>query len=213
MEPIETISGKAGLEARIYQDEDPESPRGWDNLGRIATVHLRNSRLTDESEGHLPEDLSGWDAVERYLERERGAAIILPVFMYDHGGVAISTSSFIGRAQHASWDSGQVGFIYATRAAILKEYSVTRITAGTKAKVIKVLEGEIETFNQYISGDVFGYQIVKPCPTCGQENSDVLDSCWGFYGLDYARKEATSALEAAARGSLAWYEKHNKEKA
>jgi len=208
MEPIETISGKAGLEARIYQDEDPKSPREWDNLGKIATVHLSRYSFADKGEASLPDYLvggvlnshpRGWDAVEQYLRRERGAAIILPVFMYDHGVQSISTRSFLGRAQHAEWDSGQIGFIYATRAAILKEYSVTRITAGTKAKVIKVLEGEIETFNQYISGDVFGYQIVKPCPTCGQENSDVLDSCWGFYGLDYARKEATSALEAAAK--------------
>jgi hypothetical protein len=199
MDFIETIKGKKGLVANLYQDADPSNPREDDNLGRIATVHLRNHRLTDSDEDFLPEDLSGWEAVERYLMRERDAVVILPVFMYDHSGVAISTRSWIGRAQHADWDSGQVGYIYATRKAILKEYSIAKILPTFKAKVKSLLEGEIETFNQYIQGDVYGYQIVKPCPTCGAESSDGLDSCWGFYGLDYARKEAKSALEAAAK--------------
>ena len=37
--------------------------------------------------------------------------IILPLNLYDHSMLRMSTGSFLGRAQHAEWDSGQVGCI------------------------------------------------------------------------------------------------------
>ncbi len=37
---------------------------------------------------------------------------ILPLYLYDHSGISMSTGSFLGRAVHAEWDSGQVGYIY-----------------------------------------------------------------------------------------------------
>ena len=48
--------------------------------------------------------------------------LILPLNLYDHSGLSMSVSSFIGRAQHAEWDSGQVGWIYATADSIRAEY-------------------------------------------------------------------------------------------
>ena len=41
--------------------------------------------------------------------------LMLPLYLYDHSGLAMSTESFSGRAPHAEWDSGQVGWIYVSK--------------------------------------------------------------------------------------------------
>lgn len=201
LEPIETIAGTGGLSARIYQDDGPHNPRKNDNLGRIATINIRRHEIRDKGEDFLPDDLSGWEDVERYLVRERGAVVILPVFMYEHSAMAISTESFIGRAHHAEWDSGQVGFIYATRQDIIGNFMVKRLTKGILKLTRDNLVGEIETFNQYIQGDVYEYRVVREtkCPKCGHVEEESLDSCGGLYGLSYAKKEAMAALEACEK--------------
>lgn len=198
---IETLKGPGRLYAHMYEDESPESPRDWDCLGRIATVRLRRHRLHDTDEAYLPEDLGSWDKVETYLRVERDAAVILPVFLYEHSGTAISTGSFIGRAQHAAWDSGQVGFIYATRARILAEYKAKKMTKEVLALAKKCLETEIETFNQYIQGDVYFYQVIKEtkCDKCGHIEPECVDSCGGLFGYKYAKEQAIAAMEAAAK--------------
>lgn len=49
---------------------------------------------------------------------------ILPLFLYDHSGVSMSTGSFVGRVPHAEWDSGQVGYIYMSKETALKELAM-----------------------------------------------------------------------------------------
>jgi hypothetical protein len=56
-----------------------------------------------------------------------------------------------------------------------------------------VLEGEIKDYDQYLTGDVYGY-VVK------DEAGDRVDSVWGFFGLEYARSEAQAALAWASNG-------------
>ena len=54
------------------------------------------------------------------------------------------------------------------------------------------LRGEVEAFDQYLRGDVYGVivQRVKRDEDGDEVDTEELDSCWGFYGLDYAREEA-----------------------
>jgi len=68
---------------------------------------------------------------------------ILPVYMYDHSGITINTKPF-----SCMWDSGQVGFIYAT-----KEHCNRLGVNFTEAE--KILEGEIQLLDQYLTGDVW----------------------------------------------------------
>ena len=46
---------------------------------------------------------------------------ILPLYLYDHGGISMSTGSFVGKAPHAEWDSGIVGYIYIDKETALKD--------------------------------------------------------------------------------------------
>ena len=96
--------------------------------------------------------------------------VILPLFLYDHSGLSISTGSFVGRAVHAEWDSGQVGYIYADRKAIEKTYGA--VNSETLRQAGKVLEGEVECYDLYLRGECYGYRLFKD----GEEE----DSCWGF---------------------------------
>lgn len=162
---------------KIYQDQDPVSPREWDNLGVMLCFHKVYS-LGDKINLKSSE-FGGWDEVKEYLKKNEGAKVILPLFLYDHSGLTMKIGSFNGTLPqgHAHFDSAQVGFIYATRKAIKKEKLTIK-----KAK--DVLEGEVEVFNQYLQGQVYGYSLVelKKCETCGNISEEVKDSCGGYYG-------------------------------
>jgi hypothetical protein len=115
------------------------------------------------------------------MEEAEKVAIILPVYLYDHGGLAMSVGGF-----SCPWDSGQVGWIYVTLEDVRKEYSCKRVTKAIRDKVIRMMTQEVETYSEYLGGFVYGFIIETP-------DGDNVDSCWGFYGLDYAKKEATDS--------------------
>lgn len=155
----------------IKQDSSPESPRSWDNLGTCLFFH-RNYDFGDKVDLKFSEwDLSTLARVRVALEKYHNAVVVLPVYMYDHSGQTINTTGFSCR-----WDSGQLGFIFATRKDLLEEYGGKRLTAKMIERATKVLEGEIETLDQYIKGEVYGF-IQKDLDTKEEQNS-----CWGFYG-------------------------------
>lgn len=161
-----------GLEVKIFYDYDPESPREWDNVGTMICSH-RSYNLGDEQ--FNSDDYEGWDDLEKHLIKERKAVIVLPLGLYDHSGITMYVGS-----SHDRWDGGQVGFIYCTQEDIDREWK------GDKVAAEKYLRGEVETYDQYLRGDVFGFSITNP------KNGEEVDSCWGFYGLEYAMEEANS---------------------
>ena len=50
------------------------------------------------------------------------------------------------------------------------------------------MEQEVKTYDQYLTGDVWGYIIED-------DSGEVLDSCWGFFGHDYCEEEAKAQLK------------------
>jgi hypothetical protein len=179
---------KNGYKAEIITDEEPQDPRDNDNMGKMVCFHRRYN-LGDKTD-LKSEGFNGWDALEAYLRKELDALIVMPLYLYDHSGITMNVSGF-----SCPWDSGQVGFIYASRKAIKDNYCLKRnITKATIYKATKRLLAEVEEYDQFIKGDVYGIRITKN----GQDEE--LDSCWGFFGLDYAEKEATSMLDNAIKG-------------
>lgn len=178
--PYKEYNLESGKILEIHVDESPESPREWDNLGTVWCSHRRYS-LSDK---HAPticlDDHAGWDAIKEHLIKEEGAAVILPIYMYDHGGISIATTPF-----GCNWDSGQVGFIYCTGAKIKAEFGYKRITKKLKEKLTSFLEGEIKTYNQYVTGDVYGFKLMQFDMTTKERVEE--DACWGFYGDDFQK--------------------------
>ena len=169
-----------GLNIRIFYDESPENPRDWDNVGTMVCSH-RNYNLGDEQ--LEASEYENWEDVRKnLLIKERKAVIILPLFLYDHSGITMYTTGDTRYRQHEAWDSGQVGFIYCTQEDIDREWN------GDKEAAKKYLEGEIKTYDQYLTGDVYGFSIKN-------KHGEDVDSCWGFYGIEYAKEEANSVAD------------------
>ena len=218
------------LSVKVLND-DPScyadnGPRDWDNLGTMVCWHSRYN-LGDEQPKESPEEwwkslawdistdarasLEFWEygegayradaeeriqaAIEKAIDKE--IAVILSLYLYDHSGITMSTSPF-----SCPWDSGQVGYIYVTKETLRKEYNVKRVTKSIIAKAEKVLRGEVEVYDDHLTGNVWGYSIeatsAGTCPTCGHtaHSTEFEDSCWGFYGnpRDYLLSEVNAIL-------------------
>ena len=164
---------------KIYHDPDAESPREWSNLGTLICWH-RRYRLGDSHSFDSPEaflrDLSGISAqsdlsMDQLRDRAERKSVLLPVFLYDHSGLAMNTIGF-----HCPWDSGQVGYVYVTLEAVRKEFGVKRVTKALREKAEDILRGEIVSYDAYLGGRVYGYVI--------EWDGEEVDACWGFVG-DY----------------------------
>lgn len=207
---IETFE-QDGWRAEIFYDENPTSPADWTTVGTLAY------RTRDAAVGDLPSDAYGGvfvddcpvcdGAGEWYLENEDGtrsdetetcshckgecyvadgaqlakrlhdAVVCLPVYAVDgRMGTQLSVAD--------DWDEAN-GWIYATAASIAE----TMGEDATPEQVADALKQELETWEQWAQGDVYGYVVTDP-------SGNVADSCWGFYGLDDAEAEANASFEA-----------------
>ena len=97
--------------AKIIRDQDCESPREYDNLGTLCLFHSRYS-LPNESEKTAV-------ALQEFIGGEFNG-LVLKVWGYDHGGLALSTEHSGCFADQ--WDSGQAGIIYIERSKIVEEF-------------------------------------------------------------------------------------------
>jgi len=185
----------------ILRDTDAENPRvQHDHLGILAIP--RNNR-------YISGDDNAPDSVENINQALRmDAYVALPVYAYIHGGITISTGQF-----SCPWDSGQVGYIYATRADVRRAFRVSdgkRLPA--REKVRKILQAEIDELDAYLTGDVFGYVVtcIKNNDNDEDEDEDedgvtggeVTDSCWGFYGMEYVTEAGRASAECHAKHNI-----------
>jgi hypothetical protein len=104
--------------------------------------------------------------------------VILPLYLYDHSGITMNTGGF-----SCGWDSGQVGWIVCDQSTIDKEFD------GDRDKAEKCLEAEVEVYDHYISGNVWGFiaeqrEVADGAELDDDEGWEDVDSCWGFYGDD-----------------------------
>ena len=131
----------------------------------------------------------------------------MPLWLYDHCGITISCGARTG--QYADrWDSGCVGWIVAMKDKIMQE--TTEILRGEdgepihiefkheggpstygvmsrpltdetwRKRAIEGMEGEVEVYDQYLRGEVYGYTLYE------QEYDEWVEQepVWGFYGDD-----------------------------
>lgn len=169
---------------KIEYDEDTWNPRtDCDNLCTITSCRNNNWDIGDE---HISRDeMSEWR--DKMNEKAiRGEIWQAPVYMYDHSGQTISLSDFGDK-----WDSGVCAIIWVTKEKVLKEYpGATEENWKEFAK--SAAENEIKLYNQYISGDVYGYTLYKAEETEHKHISDGktwtttewewYEGVGGFYG-------------------------------
>lgn len=161
---MDTITFK-NYRLEIVQDEYPDNPRNWDNMSTMAFYH-RHYDIGDKKTMTL-------DECKQFINQKN--VISFPVYMYDHSGIGFSLSND-RYPFNCPWDSGQVGWIYITKEKVKEEYSIKKITKHTIDKMYKIFQKEIETYDDYCQGNVWGYTLYQ--------DDEMIDSCWGFYGND-----------------------------
>ncbi len=212
-----------------------ESPREWDNFGTMnfflgprsnyslgdkhdyETIHefllsLLSEEFKEKYERRAESELEYTyelieDARENILPKDvlnkaliifESKYIALSISVYEYSGITINKRNF-------DMYQNNRGIIFVSKDKVRKEYSVKRISKELEQKVLKILESEIKTYDQYLLGDVWGfrkYQLVK-CDKCGSCVEEDLDSCWGFYGDDH---KASGLLESARIEDLSQWE-------
>ena len=192
-----------GFVIEIDTDDFSDSPRDWDNLGTIIAFHSRYN-LGDEGKFNDPDDaminlIAKCDATryEYYQHRleysgksrkdlhqeiiehlEKFGLVILPVYMYDHGGITINTIGF-----GCPWDSGQLGWIYVTKETWKKEFGWKRLTQLRREQLLASLRNEIDTYDKFLRNDTYAYRIYD-------QDENMIDNCCGFYDEDECINEA-----------------------
>lgn len=205
---------REGFTLRTWIDGNPDSPREWDNAGALFISSNQWGADVDELEGkgvrtylyrtdtgYVLEDpqgyddgmsitdpgaFDGWDDLETAILVANPGAVVLPVYKYEHSGVAYRTTPF-----SCPWDSGQVGFIVATAETIEKEWTAYGNPDPQEA-ALECLRCEVETYGQWANGEVYGFTI--------EHDGEVIESCGGFYGLGHFEAEAEAEFSAAIEG-------------
>lgn len=166
--PIPTIFGTYTIE--ITDSEDYFDPRKeFDgSTGIMAAFHKRYN-LGDKTDIDF-NWFSNWNEMEAYILAREKAVVILPLYLLDHSGITMNTTGF-----HNGWDSGQVGFIYTTREKIKENFGWIKLTPNRIAKIKEHLKGEVEAYDDYLTGNVFDYEIKDPA-------GEVVGSCSMYFG-------------------------------
>lgn len=192
-----------GKTVTLYYEEDTEfaNPRDADNLGVMLANGHRNYTLGDETFQHgldgEYEDAA--DALRRFaeegkihkfpkwLQKHLGASVVIPLGLIDHSGISmyaapawLTTGDASNQFDPGGWDSGLIGFIFDT--------AKRREVIGTPAERIEeALRQEVASYDQYLTGDVYRYQIEDA-------DGDEEEGSGGYLGFDYAK---ASAMDAA----------------
>lgn len=171
------VVGEFLVEVR-YDPDGSDSPRDWDNLGTITQCSIqRNYNISDKHADYKARHPAY--LMERFKE---DGVYALPLNIADYGsnGIRIRVGDFDPDYDWAD-ESNIDGFIYVTREKIMKEYSLNDPEIAFMHAVLikdhvidesqpnapkyiatsidKVLRQEIETYQKYLNGEVYGYVV------------------------------------------------------
>jgi hypothetical protein len=159
---MENLINYKGYRIRIEQDDEQfNSPDEWGNDDSFLVYDHRDFFV--ERKVFNPDDiyeimLSGKKLFDGYF--------FFPVYAYIHSGVSLQLRRWFNVPQgHNEFDVSFKGF------ALVKKEKGTY----TSDKAYIVAEGLLHTWNDYLSGNVYGF-------ITEDKNGEQIDSCWGFYG-------------------------------
>jgi len=171
----EKIDGKYMLELGL--DADAQDPRSFRNLGTMVCYHKRYKLGDQQAENtNLYTSWAEWLNGE-VLSKKRNGVVYLPLYLYDHGGLAINTTGY-----HCRWDSAQLGWIYVAKSKLKK--------VGIDEKEAEALfVEEVDCYDHYLQGQ-FLYYNLRDVNKQGLDS--LIDVRGGFYG-----KSAKEKIEKA----------------
>lgn len=139
-------------------------------------INADSSYGEDEIAGQMEDDFGLGEKM--WLVIQSGEVVAQSISMYEHSGIELWLGSYDWHVD-AQWDCSSIGFAYIEKSTAEREMPNRKLIDGNnedwKQWSCKVMEAEMEVYDQYASGNVF-------CFVVNDENGDVLDSCGGYYG-------------------------------
>lgn len=166
----EKLAEASGLSLYIVRDEDAQSPDEFGDESLFLVADHRDFYVK-------PPESSTFETVVGDYEKTHH---VFGLEAYIHSGVSLALSNE-GSFPDRQWDVSRLGAVFVSK----KEWP-----KHEDAK--KTAEGYIETWNTYLSGDVWGY-------VPEDEEGEHIDSCWGYYGHEHAEEAGREALEYSAK--------------
>lgn len=163
------------LKVLVDYDEFPMNPLEYEDVVRIVCLNHRRYNV-----GHEQVDM---DEVEELRQRLLGGEMAgyRPVYMYDHSGIALSTSPF-----SCQWDSGLIGWAYVTKDAAI-EVGFDPDSAEGRHAVGRLIEEVVKRYGHYVAGDAWYIRVVD-------EDGDELEMSDLLSDLHDATEEADKML-------------------
>lgn len=167
-----------GCFIKIDYDETAIDPRSKDfeGLSRMICFH-KKYKLGDQDHGLKSSDFNSWDELKEYIHQHNDIAEILPLYLYDHSGITISTTPFSCR-----WDSGQVGYIFVTKEQCVK-YKIEDPQS--------FLTDQVKIYDYYLTGETYYWLVMD-------KNNIQFESCGSYYGneqLQYMIQDAKDSID------------------
>ena len=153
-DPVESFEYR-GYQVEIIYDHDAEDPlNGYDDV-KLYAPH-RRYRF-----GNVNHDAP------------KGTRIKVPVYMYDHSGLAVSTTPF-----SCHWDSGRLGTMF------IENEDLKNIDTGDEMDYLMSVFSE---WSYYVSGEAYCLDISL--------RGEVIESISGHFGLDGVKEAARDTID------------------
>jgi len=178
---VEEKDGKITLRY-LVRDESPSSPNEDGDNGLFLVNYHRDFWV--ENKGFITKDtLADWYRGQG-IEQEK-THWIFKLSMYSHSGVCLHLGSqgFVG--DDAGWDTSRVGAVLVCK----KEWE-------RSDEADKAAESLVQTWNNYLSGDVWGYVTDVFDAKTKERIEAECESCWGY------NDEYNKALESMKKGEM-----------
>ena len=144
--------------------------------------------------GQMAEELGLSEKLQ--LIDKTGEVAMLPISMYEHSGISLWLGSKDGHPD-SRWDCSSIGFAYIEKATAEEEMPQRILSEGNntdwKQWAYDIMEDEMKTYDQYVSGEVYGYMIEDED---GEEASDSnLCGCWDYYDREHLLEDAKGDID------------------
>lgn len=126
----------------------------------------------------------------------------LSLWLYDHSGITISCGS--SNPYSCPWDSGQVGYIVALKDKVVSAFMLDPNNDDCwREKAAIVMRGEVKEYDQFISGEVYGYKVFEFIDDGTEDGDwDEVESCYGFYGDDLEKNGILDSVGCNLQNAL-----------
>lgn len=169
---------------KIWQDDYPESPREWNNLGYFISVSSRYHspdkndtlyNIVKETGEYAKDQADHMELIRKEIEEQTDEKVvdIFPITTYEHGSISYSLGTKHG------FDNSNNSF-YIVTDKTLEEY-------GECSDMESRIYDELEIYNSYGNGNVWRY-------TLYDEKGEEIDNCGGFYRMEELEQHLRETL-------------------